>query len=71
MKHQSKVYSGDSKSLVTTDTHTYLCNAVDFCNNNSQVGDECTISETYESLTGREEYTTIMTWIKIREDMYV
>jgi hypothetical protein len=71
MKHLSKVYSGDSKSLVTSDTHTYLCDAVNFCNINSQVGDECTISETYESLTGREEYTTIMTWIKIREDMYV
>lgn len=71
MKHLSKVYSGDSESLVTSDTHTYLCDAVNFCNINSQVGDECTISETYESLTGREEYTTIMTWIKIREDMYV
>jgi hypothetical protein len=71
MKHLSKVYSGDSESLVTTDTHTYLSGAVDFCNNNAQVGDRCTISESYESLTGREEYTTIMTWIKTREDMYV
>ena len=68
MKHLSKIFSGESKSLVTSEAHTYLCDAVNFCNINSQVGDECSVSESYESLTGREEYTTIMHWIKPKEN---
>jgi len=68
MQHSSKVFSGDSKSLVTTGLHTYLCDAVDFCNTNTQTGDRCVISESYESLTGREEYFTIMSWIKQTEN---
>ena len=69
MKHLSKVYSGDTSSLVTTGVHTYLCHSVEFCNDNSQTGDRCTISESYESLTGREEYNTIMNWVKQRESV--
>ena len=55
-------------SLVASEAHTYLCDAVNFCNINSQVGDECAVSESYESLTGLEEYTTIMTWTKLKEN---
>lgn len=67
MQHLAKVFSGDTESLVTSGTHTYLCDAVNFCNTNTQTGDRCTISESYESLTGREEHSTIMSWVKQTE----
>jgi len=64
MNHLCKVFSGDTSSLVTTKQHDYLCDAVNFCNTNAQTGDRCVISESYESLTGVEEHSTIMSWVK-------
>jgi hypothetical protein len=71
MKHLAKVYSGDTEILVTSSLEDYLSKSVHYCNEHAQTGDTCVITESYETLTGREEYDTIMTWTKIREDMYV
>ena len=70
MKHLSKVYSGDTNVLVSSSMEDYLCNAVHYCNTHAQTGDHCVIAESYETLTGPEEYDTIVTWIKTRENMY-
>lgn len=70
MQHLSRVYSGDSGSLMTSKQHDYLCDAVDFCNKNTQAGDKCEIVEAFDSLTGIEEHSTIMTWVREKDPLY-
>jgi len=71
MKHLAKVYSGGSGTLVMVAPYDLMGDAVNFCDINSRAGDRCVVREGYESLTGTEEYTTIITWIKEKENKYV
>ena len=70
MKHLAKVNSGNTDEVLTERAFTYLCDAVLFCHDNSSLDDQCSVTESYESLTGREEYVTIMSWSKEKENVY-
>lgn len=69
MNHLSIVYVGNSDQQVAQGSHELLGDSVLFCNNNSKVGDVCVIKESYQSLTGPEEYLTIMTWTTEKGEM--
>ena len=61
MKHRAKVID-DTGYLKAEDEFTYLCEASNFCNNNGAKGDTCMVVEVIRSLTGYEEYGTIVEW---------
>ena len=62
MMHRAKVLS--KETLNCFKDFEFLCDAVSYCNSNSQTGDTCVVSEVYYSLTGVEDYGTIATWVE-------
>ena len=60
MKHRAKVY--DEGELVAQGDFDYLCDAVSFCNSNAAKGYRLKVKEVIRSLTGYEEYGTIVAW---------
>lgn len=65
MMHRATVLHEDTLSCFQD--FEFLCEAVDYCNSNSKVGDTCVVSEVYHSLTGVEDYGTITTWVENKE----
>ena len=65
MKHRAKVLENDF--VVAEDEFDFLCDAVEYCNQNAHRGDKCLVVEVIRSLTGYEEYGTITSWDFSRE----
>lgn len=65
MLHKATVTSGNKPKA--TETFEYLMDAVSFCNKEADQGDTCEVTESYESLTGIEDYVTIMSWVFQKE----
>ncbi len=59
MQHLAKVICGDH---VSSKSFEFLADAVDYCNRKGHVSDECSVVEAYQTLTGLEEYVTILSW---------
>ena len=66
MKHRAKVLD-ETDYVVAEEEFDYLCDAVAYCNNNGEVGTRCLVTEVIRSLTGYEEYGTIVAWDFNRE----
>ena len=60
MKHRAKVL--DDGHVLHEDEFDFLCDAVLFCNLYAGVGNHCLVVEVIKSLTGYEEYGTIVEW---------
>ena len=61
MKHRAKV-TDNTGYLKAESEFEFLCDAVLYCHDNSEGSDHCLVVEVIKSLTGYEEYGTIVEW---------
>lgn len=70
MKHVAYVYTSGVTGSKASGSFDLLGDAVLFCEQESSTDDTCVIKEGYTTLTGQEDFGTIMTWTIEKETPY-